>query len=91
MNKIEQFKFYKAIIDYSTTHDLRENTLPNGSLTHVQSLWIAEPDERFSGDMIFQPAESPFWIPERDLKDLIEITKEEFFNVHNTRVTLITK
>jgi hypothetical protein len=82
---IEQFKFYKARIDYSTTHDLRENTLPNGSLTHLQSLWIADYDERFSGDMIFQPAESPFWIPERDLNILNEITKEEFYDIQSKR------
>lgn len=74
----EQYKYYKGRIKYHRTDDLRPESLPNGSEVHLQAMWIAEDDERFAGDMIFQPAEEHHWLPERDLEILNEITFDEY-------------
>ena len=75
----EQHKYYKGKIKYHRTDDLRQGSLPYGSVVHLKALWIAADDERFAGDMIFQPAEEHHWLPERDLEILSEITYDEYY------------
>ena len=75
---VEQYKYYKGKIKYHRTDDLRPESLPNGSEVHLQAMWIADDDERYAGDVIFQPAEEHHWLPERDLEILFEITFDEY-------------
>jgi hypothetical protein len=35
-------------------------------------MWIADDDEKFSGEWIFEPVERGYWLPERDLEFLTE-------------------
>ena len=75
---IEKYKYYKGIINYHKCDDLKSEALPNGSIVHLKYMWTASEDEQFSGDIIFQPAEGIYWIPQRDLQILHEITSEEY-------------
>ena len=45
---------------------------------HLQDKWIVDYDEKFGGQMILQPTEGVFWIPESDLIITDEITFEEY-------------
>lgn len=77
--KPESYKRYKARIQYHRTDDLRPETLarlPEGTLVDVLALWVADDGEKFAGDMIFSTDADPYWIPERDLILIEEITRQ---------------
>lgn len=78
--RITQYKTYKATIDYHRTDDLKPESLKNGSEILIEALWIADKEENYAGDWIFMPAIAPHWLPERDLKILQEIDREEYIN-----------
>lgn len=74
MTEIQQFKKYQARIKYHRTDDLQPDALPDGLELIVRAMWIAEPDEKFAGDWIFEPVERGYWLPERDLEIMHEIS-----------------
>lgn len=78
--KAEVGKFYKLLVKYHRTDDLREGAVPNGSTIFANAVWIADNDENFSGDVIFQPAECSFWIPERDVEVIEEIPFKQYID-----------
>jgi hypothetical protein len=45
---------------------------------HLQDIWIVDYDEKFAGQIIFQPTEGVYWISECDLIITVEITFEEY-------------
>ena len=75
---INQFYYYKGIINYHRTDDLRPGSLPNGTEVLLQVLWMADEDERFAGQWIFQPSSGTGWLPQCDLIIESEITREEY-------------
>lgn len=75
---IELLNYYKAQINYHRTDDLLEDALPNFSQVHLQAVWVAEDHERFANDMMFNVAESYYTLPQRDLVDITESTREEY-------------
>lgn len=70
MIQIEQYKKYSARIRYHRTDDMQPDALPNGTELIVRALWIADPDEKFAWDWIFEPIDRGYWLPERDLQIL---------------------
>jgi hypothetical protein len=48
------------------TCNLNPNTLLKGIEVYLQAIWIVDYDEKFAGQMIFQPSEGVYWIPEWD-------------------------
>ena len=70
--EIKQHHYYRAQINYHRTDDLKKHAAPNGEKVLVYACWVADDDERYSGDFIFSIARYIFNIPERDL----EITQE---------------
>lgn len=86
--KIEQFDCFVAWINYHRTDDLKTNALDDGDKVHVMALWIAEPDDNFAGDWIFEVAESMYTLPQRDLEFIKRISSKEYHdksrvNIHN--------
>lgn len=75
---IEHFSYYEATINYHRTDDLLEDALPNHSHVHLQAVWVAEEGEKFEGDRMFSVAESFYTLPQRDLVDITESTREEY-------------
>lgn len=73
MTEIQQFKKYKARIKYHRTDDLQPDALPDGLELIVRAMWMAEPDEKFAGEWIFEPVERGYWLPERDLEIMHEV------------------
>ena len=73
MIKIEQYKKYVARIRYHRTDDLQPDALPDGTELLVRALWVAEPEEKFAGEWIFEPADRGLWLPERDLEIIQEV------------------
>lgn len=59
------------------TCNLNPNKLLKGIEEHLQVIWIVDYDEKFAGQMIFQPTEGVYWIPECDLIITVEITFKE--------------
>jgi len=59
------------------TCNLNPNTLLKGIEAHLQVIWIEDYEEKFEGQIIFQPTEGVCWIPECDLIIIEEITFEE--------------
>jgi hypothetical protein len=45
---------------------------------YLQTIWIADYDEKFPGQMIFQSTEGIYRIPEWDLIITEEITREDY-------------
>ena len=68
---IEQFKIYRARIRYHRMDDLKPDALPDGICLTVRAMWMADDDEKFAGQWIFEPVERGYWLPECDL-ELIE-------------------
>jgi len=65
--EIQQFACFKATVNYHRTDDLKDNVAPDKANVLVQALWIAEDDENFNGDWIFDVAEYKYNLPQRDL------------------------
>ena len=72
------YKCYKGIVKYHRIDDLQEGSPKNGSIVHLDAMWIADSDERFAGDVILRPAESCYWLPERDVDITEEISRAEY-------------
>lgn len=76
--QLEQYKFYRAKINWHRTDDLAEYAPDNNEEVLVHALWIADEDEKFNGDWMLQMSRYLGLIPERDLEIIKEITIEEF-------------
>jgi len=60
------------------TCNLNCKILLKGIEVYLQAIWIVDYDEKFAGQMIFQPTERVYWIPEWDLIITEEITFEHY-------------
>ena len=60
------------------TCNLTLNTILKGIEVHLQAIWIVDYDEKFAGQIIFQPTERVYLIPEWDLIITEEITFEHY-------------
>jgi hypothetical protein len=45
------------------TCNLTPDTILKGIEVHLQATWIVDYDEKFAGQIIFQPTEGVYWIP----------------------------
>lgn len=70
--QFEIYQKYRARIRYHRTDDLQPDALPDGTELIVWAMWIADDDENFAGEWIFEPVERGYWLPERDLEFLTE-------------------
>jgi hypothetical protein len=75
---METFECYKAKTNYHRTDDLREGAAPNNTEMLVQVMWMSGEDDPFPDEWVFQPSRYMYWIPERDLEIIEEVSLEEY-------------
>lgn len=75
MIEIQQYAKYRARIRYHRTDDLQPEALPDGTELTVRAMWIADDDEKFAGEWIFEPVDRGLLLPERDLEIIEEVAE----------------
>ena len=75
---METFDCFKVKTNYHRTDDIKEGAAPNNTEILVQVYWKSNDDDPFPNDWVFMPSRYRYWIPERDLEIIEEITLEEY-------------